>query len=67
MLPAGTVLMVHVKVVEPVVLDKTIFVVPGEQIACVGGAAVTVGIGLTVSKAELLFFAGGQVPLITQR
>ncbi len=66
MLPAGTVLMVHVYVVEPVVLDKTILVVPVEQIAWEGGAAVTVGIGLTVSKAELLVCAGEHDPLIIQ-
>jgi len=67
MLPAGTMLMVQENVAEPVVLERTMFVVPDEQIVCEGGVAVTAGVGYTVSVAGLLVSAGGQEPLTTQR
>ncbi len=48
-LPAGIIPVVHVKVVNGVALDRTIFMEPVEHIVWKGGAAMATGVGLTVT------------------
>jgi hypothetical protein len=50
-LPAGVTTVVQLKFVPDDEPDKAMLVVPDEQIACKGGVAVTLGIGLTVTIA----------------
>ena len=49
-LPTGAIAIVQLNVVPAVVLVSAIFVIPAEQIVCAGGVAVTLGVGLTVTK-----------------
>ena len=48
-LPAGTTLVVHAKVVVTTLLERLIPVVPDEQIVCTAGMAIASGVGLTVT------------------